>query len=414
MKRWLVAATVLVLLGLPQDQVHADDPPGRPAPPVVLDAAAEAEMRLGRRFVATVQPTQVSTVGSEADGYVEQVHVEEGDYVEKDAKLVSLRTRTLEIRIIAATAELTLRTHQLEELQNGARKEELSQAEALLAESEAEAENAKWRLDAIRSLKQGTRSEEELREAERAYGAAKARHAAREAALALLRAGARTEVIAQAQARVDAQKAELTRLEDEKTRHTISAPFPGFIAKKHTDAGGWLQRGDAAVELVALASVDIVVRVPEEDLVHLKQGAEVTVEIDALPRDQLRGTVFRIVPVASPRSRTAPVKVRVKNTIVDGQPRIKAGMFARVTLPVGEQGKALLVHKDAVVLGGRAPTVFRFDRGSGTVQPVPITLGVSQGDRIAVTGQITAGDELVVRGNERLRPGAKVRPVPAK
>ena len=42
---------------------------------------------------------------------------------------------------------------------------------------------------------------------------------------------------------------------------------------------------------------------------------------------------------------------------------------------------------------------------TGSARPVPVTLGVSTGDLIQVEGQLRAGQLVVVRGNERLRPG---------
>jgi len=42
------------------------------------------------------------------------------------------------------------------------------------------------------------------------------------------------------------------------------------------------------------------------------------------------------------------------------------------------------------------------------VRPVPVALGVTADDGVAVSGDLAAGDAVVIRGNERLRPGAKV------
>ena len=72
-----------------------------------------------------------------------------------------------------------------------------------------------------------------------------------------------------------------------------------------------------------------------------------------------------------------------------------------------------LVPKDAIVLGGVRPLVFVVDlsqqkRSSGTVRPVPVTLGVSSGDLIQVIGPLDAGEQVVVRGNERLRAGQEI------
>ena len=121
-----------------------------------------------------------------------------------------------------------------------------------------------------------------------------------------------------------------------------------------------------------------------------------------------------VVPQADTRSRTFPVKIRIQNEIDDETgPLIKAGMLARVTLPTGPQSEALLVPKDAIVRGGKSPIVFVGDPSSpgssqGKVRPGPVSLGVTSNSLIEVKGSIKTGELVVVRGNERLRPGQDV------
>ena len=115
--------------------------------------------------------------------------------------------------------------------------------------------------------------------------------------------------------------------------------------------------------------------------------------------------------LADARARTFTVKVRLDNDLSSGQPLLKAGMLARVTLPVGKPEPQVLVPKDAVVLG-QSPTVFvaQNDGGKSVVRPVPVQLGSAHGQWFAVAGDVKAGDPLIVEGNERVRPGQEVRP----
>lgn len=89
-------------------------------------------------------------------------------------------------------------------------------------------------------------------------------------------------------------------------------------------------------------------------------------------------------------------------------------MLAYVTLPVGNPHTALLVPKDALVLGGPSPLVYVVEDDSQTGQSVAravaVSVGVADGPWIQVTGSLTAGQRVVVQGNERLRSGAPVQP----
>ena len=138
------------------------------------------------------------------------------------------------------------------------------------------------------------------------------------------------------------------------------------------------------------------------------------VEIAALPGQTFQGAVAMINPQADARARTFPVKVRVENQFADGQPLLKAGMFARVSLPVGKPVSRTLVPKDAVVLGGQSPMLFvaAGPPDKAVVKPVPVKLGPATGAWIAVTGEVKPGDLIIVEGNERVRPGMEVETEP--
>ena len=105
-----------------------------------------------------------------------------------------------------------------------------------------------------------------------------------------------------------------------------------------------------------------------------------------------------------------PVKVRIKNALNEGVPVIKAGMVARVTLPIGPEKKARLIPKDAMVLGGPSPVVWvvNITDGKGKVRPAPIKTGITSGSQIEVTEGLNLGEIVVQEGNERLQPGAEV------
>jgi multidrug efflux pump subunit AcrA (membrane-fusion protein) len=93
---------------------------------------------------------------------------------------------------------------------------------------------------------------------------------------------------------------------------------------------------------------------------------------------------------------------------------LKAGMFARVTLPVGRGQRGLLLPRDALVLGGQGRLVYAFDPDPaapdrGKVRPVPVEVGAADGNLVEVRGDLRPGQQVVTEGNERLRPGQDVQ-----
>jgi RND family efflux transporter MFP subunit len=389
--------------------------PGGPSP-VVVSPAVEREVHSGQTFVATVMPLKRSAVGSAVDGRVVEFPLNEGDRVAAGEPLAQLLTETIRLEHEAALAQLELYRQELAELEAGTRKEEKDRARAQMEAAKALAEYARSKYDRTRALYEQRRavSEIELEEALSGHASAQQTYLAAKAAYDLAEAGPRPETIAQARAKVESQRAVAERLEDQKKKHTIVSPFDGYVSAEHTEVGQWVNRGDLVAEVVHLDQVDVRAFVLEQHVPYIRPGLPVRVEVPALPSEVFTGQVALVVPQADERSRTFPVKIRVDNKISEEEgPLLKAGLLARVTLPTGAKEIATLVPKDALVLGGPQPMVYVVDLGKngakqGKVRPVPVQLGVADGALIQVKGELKNGQQVVVRGNERLRPGQDV------
>lgn len=386
----------------------------RPDPLIAATTVIEREVAAAQTFVATVRPTRLVTIGSAASGRVSRYDLEEGDRVEQMKPVAELLTETISSEIKAAQAEWNLRESELEELNNGTRPEELQQAQAQMKAAEARLAYATTHRDRVEQLfRQGGSSVAERDEAVTLYTAATNEYAEAQAAYELSQAGPRKERIAQAEAARDMQAAIVEKLTDQKRKHTVIARFNGFIIKKLTEVGAWVNTGDPVAEVAELDSVDVEAFVTEKQVPNIFVGMKVDVVVPALGAEPFAGVVHQIIPQADVRTRTFPVRIRVKNEIIDGTPRIKAGMLARVKLPIGPIQTAMLVPKDALVFRGENTTVMAItkdkdDPKKGVVQPIPVELGVSQGEQIQATGGVDPGQLVVVEGNERLRPGQRV------
>ncbi len=377
----------------------------RPPALVVVADVVEREVTARRSFVGSVEPVRRSVIESEVEGLVTEYLADEGLRVEAGAALAKLRTRLAEIALDAARAALKLREEELREQKNGSRPEELAQARAKVAAAVAANDMRQWRLGRAQQLfETSVISEDELKEAQMTARLAEELLAEVKEGLRLAEAGPREERIAQAEARAEAQRAEVRRLEDELERHTIRAPFSGYVVREATEVGQWLDKGSAVAEIVALDEVDIVAPVVEDYVLGVAVGMQASVTVGAVPGKTFEGNVVAVVPGADMRARTFPVKVRVKNP--EG-PLLKAGMFATVHLPVGGTEKAVLVPKDALVLGGQTPIVYVV--ADGKAVQVPVEVGLAIDSLVQVKGRVTGGQKVVVRGNERLQPGQAVR-----
>ena len=383
---------------------------------VAVSVVVEREVTTGVRAVGTLNPIKVSVIGSAVDGRVIEFLVNRGQFVEKGAPLAKLRTDTLDIELAAANAELDLRAQELEELKQGSLPNEIKQAEARKLSAEASSDYQKSKYDRTLALHERGRAATKADLDQALALKIQAEQALIEAIATfdLVKAGPRIEKIKQAEARVNLQNEQIRLIEERIARHTIVAPFDGFVTAEHTEVGAWVSRADPVAEVVRLDEVEVVVNVVGKLAARLKPGLIVSLEFPAFPKELPRkGIITQIVPKADVRSRTFPVIIRVKNRIENGIPVLKAGMLARVVLPTGTWRKMPLVPKDALVLGGPKPVVFVVDvnsksKSQGVVREVPVNLGVADGGLIQVDGPLKQGQFVVVRGNERLRAGQKV------
>ena len=390
---------------------------GPPAKLVAVSPVVEREIMAAQTFVGTVMPLRKAVVGSAVDGRVIEFPLSEGDRVKEGQTLAQLLTDTIRLEIVAAEADLELRRQQLAELENGTRPEEVEQAKARMTAAEARVQYARARRMRAENLftQRQAMSEEERDEmialaieAEQAYLEVRAAYE-----LAVL--GPRKEQIAQARAQVAVQQATVNRLKDQLQKHTIISRFPGYVTAEHTEVGQWVKQGDPIAEVAALDEVEVFTYVVEQYVPHIRAGTTVSVQIPSIPGPPVEGVVTAIVPQADVQARTFPVKVRVKNQVTEEGPLLKSGMYARVLLPTGRRQRAMLVPKDALVLGGPQPVVFVVDGASasakqGKARSVSVQLGAAEGNMIQVTGGgLQAGQLVVVQGNERLRPGEDVQ-----
>ncbi len=302
-------------------------------------------------LVGTTGSVAMSTVASEMSGIVEEFPAKEGDYVKKGDLLARLRATSLEHRLKGSLAA-----------------RDKIRAGLALAEKE---------LERIKRLKISDSV------AEKKYD----------------------DTVYQRNAfDLDLRRsdAEIARLQYERTQKRVVAPFSGFITKEHTQVGEWVHVGGAVVTLTDLGRICITVDVPERYSVMLSRNSDVTVGIKSVSGDLYPGQIYAIVPQGDTKSRTFPVKVRVDNPDFS----IKGGMEAMTTFDLAGKREALLAPKDAVVSAGNSKTVFTVKDGKAVAVDVEI-LGYYGGD-VAVRGDLKPGDEVVIRGNERLRTGFPV------
>ena len=204
-------------------------------------------------------------------------------------------------------------------------------------------------------------------------------------------------------------KKELNRREEIVSRHVIKAPFDGVITQKMIEKGEWVSIDTPLLELAEINLLRVNVPVPQFYFNDLQLGTPVRLTFDAYPGRDFLAEVTMKVPMSNVSTRTFPVKIDLDNS----ERLLAPGMSARVIFQLNDASElSLLLPQDAVVRkpdGSESIWVIQPGGGSLTARQVQVRTGRSYRENIEITaGEVQAGDRVVVRGNEILRPGQRV------
>tara|TARA_B100000686_G_scaffold346587_1_gene433581 strand:+ start:1028 stop:2263 length:1236 start_codon:yes stop_codon:yes gene_type:complete len=391
------------------------DPQNLNPVPVGVAKVQELAVKNPIQLSGTVLPKTISRLAAEVEGRVEKILFNEGAFVKKGKLLIQIRTEPLKLQLALALANRKQIVNMLKELKSGTRKEELSASKAAMERSQAALKLSSIELkrqkelygDGVISLNEFDRTRTLKAEAQALYNEKKANY---EEALA----GPRLEKIQREIANLQAAEERIRIIEDKIDRASIHAPFTGYIAKKETEVGEWLDAGDSALVLVTVDPVLIEVSLPQSYLQHIQLGttAEVILENNRLGKGVkiFKGKVVEIIVFGDALSRTFPVRIGIRN-----QKRTLApGMMVTTKLfPRRDSQKSLFVPKDAIVRSPKETIVWAVRNNLKEVKAVriPVKTGRAKKRLIAVEplkGNLKKGDQVVVQGNERLRPNSAV------
>ena len=211
--------------------------------------------------------------------------------------------------------------------------------------------------------------------------------------------------VASDQAQVDAARLQLSYTQ-------VTAPFAGRLGLRQADRGNVVGPSDAngIVTINQVRPIDAAFSVPEAHLPQMRRrmaaGEELSVELwDRDSRRQLaKGRVVALDNAID--SATGTIKVKAAFANEDGA--LYPNQFVNVRLQVNLLQGVLTVPATAV----QNNYVYLVQEDS-TVTQRRIRVGVTDGDRVSVEGELREGEQVVTDGIDRLREGAKVAVIDA-
>lgn len=341
--------SALVLVVFLAGQVMAQD-----RPRVQLEAVEEADILQEISLNGTVTALRSSRLSTAVPGLVDAVNVETGTRVSRGDLLIELDDEQLAYQLAAARAAT-------------------DEGNARLAE-------ARRRLEEARSVGAGRN-------------------------IAATEVSARESEVTSARAALARLDAEQQRVAADLRRHRIEAPFDGVVSQRYSDLGEWVAPGDELLQLVDTDNVRLDFQVPQDYLSRINDGAELRVHADG---QSLNARIDSLVPVNDPRARTFLLRAIGPDDLT-----LLPGMAVTATLRVASGERGLTVARDAInrYPEGRVTVWVAISAGEDgyTVTEKRVETGAGFADRVEITGGLEGGEQVVVRGNESLSDGIRVR-----
>jgi len=218
---------------------------------------------------------------------VAAVLVQEGDRVRKGQLLARLDVSRLAPQVAKAEADVAAQQQAVDRLHHGNRPEEIAQARANVRAAQADAENAtaQWeRLSALSKSSSGRAvSRQDMDSAKAALDTAEARLAVNQKALALELAGPRKEDVAQGEAQLRADQAQLALVRRQLEDADLLAPLDAIVRSRIVEPGDMASPQKAAFTLAITDPKWVRAYVAETDLGAVHEGLKATVMVDAFP-----------------------------------------------------------------------------------------------------------------------------------
>ena len=154
--------------------------------------------------------------------------------------------------------------------------------------------------------------------------------------------------------------------------------------------------------LEQISRLRVVAAVPEAYKQSIARGRRVQFSVPAFPAETFTGVVARPAYAVDSRTRTMPVELDFINSGIQLTP----GMYAEVRWPIRRSGETLFVPATAIKATTERIFVIRVTHG--TAGWVDVRRGMTEGKLVEVFGKLTAGDRIVLRATDEIRPGTKV------
>jgi multidrug efflux pump subunit AcrA (membrane-fusion protein) len=195
---------------------------------------------------------------------------------------------------------------------------------------------------------------------------------------------------------LEVPEAEITRLLNQKTVNrliTLTSPISGTVLHKNVLEGERFTPNKPLFRIADLSELWLLADIYEEDLLKISKGDLAKASFTFNPSKDYEGRVSFIYPTINSKTRTAKVRIVLKNS----NDELKPEMFANVTIYGNKINNAIVIPENAVIRSGKHNTVI-VSLGEGKFKPVEVKLGIYSDGFYQVLSGLKANTMIVSSG----------------
>jgi membrane fusion protein (multidrug efflux system) len=232
------------------------------------------------------------------------------------------------------------------------------------------------------------------------------------------------EALDEATAELQRLRAEIEAQEEAIEQKSIKAPFSGRLGIRQVSLGQYVQPGQPLVTLQNLDTLDVDFTLPEQVYPCVEEGQTITLHVAGYPEQRFAGKITAINPKIDPSTRN----FIVQGTLTNPDGRLQPGMFAEVTVQLGDTREVVALPASAITYNPYGDAVFVLqpapDRERHEAEPsggegdgaqtvfvahrIFVKTGETRNAKVEIREGVQPGDLVVTAGQLKLKDNARV------
>jgi multidrug efflux system membrane fusion protein len=206
-------------------------------------------------------------------------------------------------------------------------------------------------------------------------------------------------------AQLSSAKTALRIAENQQQYTYLKATENGVVTDIYAEKGQILQAGQKVISVANPKHKEIAIELPENDIYIIRNTANASITLWALPGISVNGVIREISPSADSKTRTYATRI----SLLTNDPKIQLGMTASVSITENSGASFIDLPLSALLKEEENLFVWVISPADSTLIKTPVELGELTKNKVIIKSGLEDNQQVVIAGIHMLHEGQKVR-----